>query len=134
MTHECGNRAEGFDSPPVHVCTTDSHEEMPMIDPMDRTHFSYKIQEALEWARERGVVHGCPEELEIKPFTFRLLEGRWRIFYEPAWTPPRKDDPELCPNGQGRRECTEIDPCESCYQDDQEEGDMIERSMGLREN
>ncbi len=42
------------------------------------------------------------------------------------------EDENLCPNGQDRQECTEIDPCESCYQDSQDEGDEIEESMGLR--
>ncbi len=41
-------------------------------------------------------------------------------------------DQDLCPNGQSREECTEIDPCETCWQDQQAEGDMIEESMGLR--
>ena len=41
---------------------------------------------------------------------------------------------ELCPNGQPYgSECREIDPCEACWQDQQEEGDEIERSMGLRD-
>jgi hypothetical protein len=39
---------------------------------------------------------------------------------------------EPCPNGQPRSECTEIDPCESCWQDQQDEGDAIEITMGLR--
>jgi hypothetical protein len=39
---------------------------------------------------------------------------------------------ELCPNGQPRPECSESDPCEPCWQDQQEEGDAIEASMGLR--
>jgi hypothetical protein len=44
----------------------------------------------------------------------------------------REDDPELCPNGQDLgTECREIDPCESCQQDIDEEGDRIEASMGL---
>jgi hypothetical protein len=43
------------------------------------------------------------------------------------------DDPELCPNGQPwGTECKEIDPCEMCQQDLDEEGDKIEASMGLR--
>lgn len=41
-------------------------------------------------------------------------------------------DTELCPNGQSREECREIDPCEMCQQDIDAEGDMIEISMGLR--
>lgn len=45
----------------------------------------------------------------------------------------REDDPELCPNGQPiGTECREIDPCEMCQQDLDEEGDKIEASMGLR--
>ncbi len=45
------------------------------------------------------------------------------------------DDPELCPNGQPwGTECREIDPCEMCQQDLDEEGDKIEASMGLRES
>ncbi|WP_327357771.1 hypothetical protein [Streptomyces sp. NBC_01304] len=39
---------------------------------------------------------------------------------------------ELCPNGQPRLECSESDPCEPCWQDQQPEGDVIEASMGLR--
>ncbi|MFM9477326.1 MULTISPECIES: hypothetical protein [Streptomyces] len=39
---------------------------------------------------------------------------------------------ELCPNGQPRPECSESDPCEPCWQDQQEEGDAIEASMGMR--
>ncbi|MFK0179628.1 hypothetical protein ACIQVR_27080 [Streptomyces xanthochromogenes] len=39
---------------------------------------------------------------------------------------------ELCSNGQPRPECSESDPCEPCWQDQQEEGDAIEASMGLR--
>ncbi|WP_340375854.1 hypothetical protein U5640_12295 [Streptomyces sp. SS7] len=39
---------------------------------------------------------------------------------------------ELCPNGQPSPECSESDPCEPCWQDQQEEGDAIEASMGLR--
>lgn len=42
-----------------------------------------------------------------------------------------KDDEDTCPNGQDRDECSETDPCESCWQDQQEEGDMIEESMGF---
>jgi hypothetical protein len=42
------------------------------------------------------------------------------------------DNGQRCPNGQNRRECSEIDPCEMCWQDQQDEGDMIEESMGLR--
>lgn len=38
---------------------------------------------------------------------------------------------ELCPNGQARTECTELDPCETCWQDSQDEGDAIEASMWL---
>lgn len=38
----------------------------------------------------------------------------------------------LCENGQDRSECTEIDPCETCEQDLQDEAEKIERSMGLR--
>ena len=37
-----------------------------------------------------------------------------------------------CDNGQTPQECTEIDPCEACQQDADEEGDKIEESMGLR--
>lgn len=37
-----------------------------------------------------------------------------------------------CPNGQTSPECTEIDPCETCWQDEQEWGDLVEESMGLR--
>ncbi|MBD3004645.1 hypothetical protein [Streptomyces sp. 5-10] len=39
---------------------------------------------------------------------------------------------DRCPNGQLAPECTEIDLCESCWQDQQDEGDAIERSMELR--
>ncbi|MCM2392630.1 hypothetical protein [Streptomyces albipurpureus] len=39
---------------------------------------------------------------------------------------------ELRPNGQPRPECSESDPCEPCWQDQQEEGDAIESSMSLR--
>lgn len=39
---------------------------------------------------------------------------------------------DKCPNGQTYPECSEIDPCEPCWQDQQEEADMIEESMGLR--
>jgi hypothetical protein len=42
------------------------------------------------------------------------------------------DSGDRCPNGQDQSECREIDPCESCWQDQQGEGDMIEESMGLR--
>lgn len=45
-----------------------------------------------------------------------------------------EDDEDLCPNGQSRSECSEIDPCEMCWQDQNEEGDMIEESMGLRKS
>lgn len=43
-----------------------------------------------------------------------------------------KDDEDLCPNGQDMTECGETDPCEMCWQDQNEEGDAIEESMGLR--
>ncbi|MGW0333532.1 hypothetical protein ACWD0J_16945 [Streptomyces sp. NPDC003011] len=39
---------------------------------------------------------------------------------------------ELCPNGQPRSECTESDPCETCWQDQHDEGDVIETSLGLQ--
>lgn len=38
----------------------------------------------------------------------------------------------ICPNGQDHDECTEIDPCEPCWQGEQEWGDLVEESMGLR--
>ncbi|WP_212747233.1 hypothetical protein [Streptomyces montanus] len=44
---------------------------------------------------------------------------------------PRRCPGELCANGQPRSECSETDPCEPCWQDQQEEGDAIEASMGL---
>lgn len=44
---------------------------------------------------------------------------------------PSGDAGELCPNGQPRPECSESDPCEPCWQYQQEEGDAIEASMGL---
>ncbi|MFB7594624.1 hypothetical protein [Streptomyces sp. NPDC056160] len=52
----------------------------------------------------------------------------------PCGTGGTPDQPagELCPNGQPRPECSESDPCESCWQDQQDEGDAIEASMGLR--
>lgn len=37
----------------------------------------------------------------------------------------------MCPNGQTHTECTELDPCETCWQDSQDYGDAIEASMGL---
>lgn len=37
----------------------------------------------------------------------------------------------LCENGQDQDECSELDPCESCWSCQQEETDQIERSMGL---
>lgn len=40
---------------------------------------------------------------------------------------------DRCPNGNTAPECTEIDPCEPCAQDADEEGDRIEQSMGLRD-
>lgn len=93
--------------------------------------FSYAIHAALTKATANGLALGCTTELVIKPYTFRLEDGEWRIYRDWTWEPPRVDDPDLCPNGQRYPECTETDPCESCWQDDNEEGDMIERSMGL---
>lgn len=43
------------------------------------------------------------------------------------------EDSDLCPNGQDMTECGETDPCEMCWQDQNEEGDRIEASMGLRD-
>jgi len=44
-----------------------------------------------------------------------------------------EEESEVCPNGQPwGTECREIDPCEMCQQDIDEEGDLIEASMGLR--
>ncbi|MFH8257894.1 hypothetical protein [Streptomyces roseolus] len=42
------------------------------------------------------------------------------------------DDGLTCPNGNKAPECTEIDPCEACAQDEDEEAARIEASMGLR--
>lgn len=42
------------------------------------------------------------------------------------------DEEDLCPNGQDGTECREIDPCEMCWQDQQDEGDEIEESMDIR--
>ncbi|MFB7836178.1 hypothetical protein [Streptomyces sp. NPDC056056] len=42
-----------------------------------------------------------------------------------------EDDGLTCPNGNQPPECTEIDPCEACAQDEDEEAAMIEASMGL---
>ncbi|MEU7031603.1 hypothetical protein AB0A60_33510 [Streptomyces sp. NPDC046275] len=41
------------------------------------------------------------------------------------------DDGLTCPNGNQPPECTAIDPCEACAQDEDEEAAMIEASMGL---
>ncbi|MDF3303070.1 hypothetical protein [Streptomyces tropicalis] len=43
-----------------------------------------------------------------------------------------EDDGLMCPNSNRPPECTEIDPCEACAQDEDEEAAMIEASMGLR--
>ncbi|MFE8941164.1 hypothetical protein ACFYNX_27280 [Streptomyces sp. NPDC007872] len=42
-----------------------------------------------------------------------------------------EDDGLTCPNGNQSPECTEIDPCEACAQDADQEATMIEASMGL---
>jgi hypothetical protein len=42
------------------------------------------------------------------------------------------DDGLACPNGNRPPECTEIDPCEPCAQDEDAEAEQIEASMGLR--
>lgn len=73
-----------------------------------------------------------------KALRFAFSKG-WRIasgglywyMHEGLETRSLEREVELCPNGQGPDECSEIDPCESCWQDEQDEGDMIEESMGL---
>lgn len=57
---------------------------------------------------------------------------------EPVWkaadtlTIIPTDQVTRCGNDQTRDECTEIDPCESCQQDIDAEGDAMEESMCLR--
>ncbi|MFF3959149.1 hypothetical protein ACFYY1_39045 [Streptomyces sp. NPDC001890] len=47
-------------------------------------------------------------------------------------TDDEPDDGMACPHDNRPPECSEIDPCEPCAQDEDAEAEEIERSMGLR--
>lgn len=77
----------------------------------------WRLEQALRFAYANG---------------WSCAEGSNWFLHEGADTRRLERVVELCPNGQDPDECSEIDPCESCWQDQQDEGDVIEESMGLR--